>query len=130
MPNDNGKQWKAHANAASKKARGRPRLGKDLKDNNHSDYQQKACIKCGERKDIKEFSRGHGSFKKRDVCKQCGSLPSTKWAFGSSIRAVNKRDRVNSDSEFFDKKMPPLSVLNDQARMINDRDYAKAEKDE
>lgn len=108
---------------------GRPRIGTELR--THKDREvTKICTKCDQKKEIKLFARGHGKHKKRDVCRECGSLPETKWNFGGSVRAKNKSDRVDSDSDYFDKKTPSLSIITDQACMLNDRDYIKTEKDE
>ena len=91
--------------------------------------RHKVCIKCEELKSIDQFPYGYGSYRKSGKCKQCTGEPIKQWSFGGSIRAITTDSRICKSSTYFNKKLPSLSRLKEQATMINNRDYIEMQSD-
>lgn len=91
--------------------------------------RHKICMTCETVKPITDFSYGFGSYRKSDKCDECKVEKNKKWSFGGSIRAIGKDNRICKSSTYFDKKLVPLSRMNDQVRAINNRDYIKTDNE-
>lgn len=75
MPNDNGNKWKKHYKKAAAKV------------------QQKTCGTCQEKKNIKEFAEGHGTYRKKDNCRACSPDPEY-YQCGTSRKYKDKKNHV------------------------------------